>query len=396
MVSELDRTAASMWLDPDHATPFAKGRVALYAILRALGVGKGDEVVVPGFTCVVVPAAICYTGARPVYHDIDPVSLQGSPTAAASAITGRTRAVIVQHNFGSLAPFGGLRELCATRGIALIEDCAHAMGARFHDAPAGTFGDAAFGSLQWSKPTTTGLGGIARACSPELARTIKDMADRECREPGFLQSASLGILSSLYRSWYRPSWYWTAQGIYRWAGRRGLIRGSSTVEELSSGTMPEDYRQRFGTLRAGSLKIALQQLPSLLLHRRNIHAIYRGKLKRFETWRPPEPQPGEMHAALRYPVLVENRAELLSKARKARIELGDWFNAALHPAGSRPEAFGYHAGVARVGAAAASRIINLPTHKHVSEEDAERVLSFVVSEGRLTSAEDWQRVTEFG
>jgi perosamine synthetase len=218
MVSELDRTAVSIWLDPDQATPFAKGRVALYAILRAIGVGEGDEVVVPGFTCVVVPAAICYTGARPVYHDIDPVSLQGSAVAAAAAITGRTRAVIVQHNFGSLAPFGDLRELCATRGIALIEDCAHAMGARLHDAPVGTFGDAAFASLQWSKPTTTGLGGIARARSPELASTIKDMADHECREPGLLQSASLGILSNLYRRWYRPSWYWTAQGIYRWAG----------------------------------------------------------------------------------------------------------------------------------------------------------------------------------
>ena len=100
------RQAAELWLPGPAVQPFIKGRVALYAILRAAGIGPGDEVLVPGFTCVVVAAAVGYTGARPVFYDIDPDTYNGDPVQAAARITDRTRAVIVQHTYGMPADLG--------------------------------------------------------------------------------------------------------------------------------------------------------------------------------------------------------------------------------------------------------------------------------------------------
>ena len=159
--------AVGIWLSSTHTRTFSKGRVALYALLRAAGIGPGDEVVLPGFTCVVVPAAVGYTGASPVYHDIDSRTFNGDPALAAAAIGPRTRALIVQHTFGLPADLGGLPQLCRERGVVLIEDCAHAIGATRDQRAVGTLGDAAFCSLQWSKPATIGLGGIARFNAPD-------------------------------------------------------------------------------------------------------------------------------------------------------------------------------------------------------------------------------------
>ena len=386
-----DRHAVAIWSDPDRCFPFSKGRVALYAILRALGLGPGDEVLVPGFTCVVVPAAICYTGATPVFYDIDPVTLQGNPVAARHAMTQRTRAVIVQHNYGNLASFGDLRVACAATKAALIEDCAHAMGARRGGDPVGTFGDAAFVSLQWSKPTTIGLGGIARANDEGLAPAIRELAEASFTDPSVLRAAYLGILSSVYRSWYRPSWYWTAQTVYRWAGARGLIQGSSSPAELISAEIPAGYCERLGSLRRASLDAALAKLPAELVRRREIYAWYRERLASIDTWHPSAADADEVSAALRYPVLVENRDDLLRRARTERVEIGDWFNAPLHPAGCRPAVFRYVAGTCPLGEAAAARVINLPTHRHVTLAAAARIVDFVQAQARFTNRIDWQQ-----
>jgi len=368
---------------------FIKGRVALYAILRAMGIGAGDEVVVPGFTCVIVAAAIKYTGARPVYYDINPLSLQGDPDLAALAITERTRAVLIQHNYGTPAPFGHLGPICSAKGISIIEDCAHAMGASVGGQPVGLMGDAAFASLQWSKPTTTGLGGIARINRPDLTLKLEQVVGEDFSEPSVIKSIYLGVLSAAYRAWYRPSWYWSAQSVYRWAGKKGLIQGSSSIGELESKTMPIGYRETFGSVRSKSLKMALSDLPRVLGHRRNIHSLYRKYLKNEIAWLPPEEDSDVCGAALRFPMLVENRSELLNAARRSRIEIGDWFNAPLHPAGCPPEVFDYEAGMCPIAEAASSRVINLPTHQHTSPDVAQKTVEFVKVHGEFSKGIEW-------
>lgn len=387
VLEDITRSVAT-WRDPQRTLPFFKGRIALYAILRTLGIGEGDEVVTPGFTCVVVPAAIQYSGAKPVYYDIDSATLHGDPARAIEAITERTRAIIVQHNFGSIAPLGSILEECRCRGIAIIEDCAHSIGAHRNGLPVGTLGTAAFCSLQWSKPTTTGLGGIARFNDADLLRIASELYDEEFREPSRIKSLYLGILSTLFRRHYRPSWYWTAQRLYRWAGERGLIEGSSSAVELQTCTMPPDYRERFGALRTRSLDAALADLPRLLAHRRRIGELYRVWLDDIGIGEPAREDPNDHGVALRFPLLVENREELLQQARREKFEIGDWFNAPLHPGQSRPEIFGYAPGCCPRAEFVASRIINLPTHRHVDEKAARRNLDFLARHARFTAGSD--------
>ncbi len=388
MNKDLISKSVDIWRTPD-CVGFIKGRVALYALLRAMGIGTGDDVLVPGFTCVIVPAAIQYTGAKPVYYDIDPITLQGDPDLALNAITKNTRVILIQHNFGTPAPTGNLLEVCRKKGILVIEDCAHAMGASVNGKPVGLLGDAAFCSLQWSKPTTTGLGGIARTNQPDLADQLKKIVETEFSEPAAIKSIYLGLLSAVFRAWYRPTWYWAVQSAYRWAGQRGIIQGSSSNQELESASMPESYCETFGSLRAGSLKSSLKNLPGILTHRRQIYDLYRGLFSTTLMWSPPATVKNECGAALRYPILVENRTELLNAACKTRVELGDWFNAPLHPLGCNPEVFGYRDGMCPIAEAASKRVINLPTHSRVTHQEARRIVDFVLNNGELSQGTGW-------
>ena len=115
---------------PDRVTLFGKGRVALYAILRALDIGRGDEVIVPAFTCVAVPNAILYAGAGPVWVDIDPATYTIDPAAVENAISSRTRAVLAQNTFGLSAELDAIMAIAERHHLTVVDDCTH-LG--FHD-----------------------------------------------------------------------------------------------------------------------------------------------------------------------------------------------------------------------------------------------------------------------
>jgi len=216
-----------IWTDPARTVAYYKGRVALYAILEAMGIGPGDEVLIPGFTCFVVPAAVMYRGATPVYYDIDLATLNGSPRRASEQITQRTRAILIQHTFGRPADYKAFRQIANQHRLPIIEDCAHSMSVPTPDGPTGTLGDAAFTSLQWSKSVTTGLGGIARANVSNMASTLQRNA-ADYRAPSNRERITLGILAKLANLLLRPNLYWPAQSAYRTLARYGVVPGSST------------------------------------------------------------------------------------------------------------------------------------------------------------------------
>jgi len=369
-----------IWLSPDHTRTFYKGRVALYALLRAAGIGPGDEVVVPGFTCVVVPAAIGYTGASPVYYDIDARTLNGDPDPATAAIGGRTRAVIVQHTFGTPADLGSLPQLCRERGVLLIEDCAHAIGATRDHQAVGTLGDAAFCSLQWSKPATIGLGGIARFNDADLGHRLDEEIAAHFRDPDLIQRVALDLLAHLHRRVLTPANYWQIQSAYRWAGRHGLVQGSSAPGELVDAGMPRDYRRTLGRSRERRLARVLGRVPETIVRRRALAAGYRHRFNAAGWWLPAED--AHVHGIhLRFPLLVENRDEVLRLAQRGGFQVGDWFNAPLHPDTSQAAAFGYRAGMCPQAEWAAARLINLPTGPRVTSKRAEEIASFVLRVG---------------
>jgi len=139
-----------------HAVALANGTLALEIALRALGIGAGDEVVVPCRTFIATASSVAAVGARPVVADVEPAS--GNVTAAGieAALTPTTRAVIVVHLGGLPCEMDAIAALCKARGLKLIEDCAQAIGAEYRGRKVGTLGDAAAFSFCQDKIVSTG------------------------------------------------------------------------------------------------------------------------------------------------------------------------------------------------------------------------------------------------
>jgi perosamine synthetase len=136
------------------------GTVALHLVLAALGIGPGDEVIVPTLTFVATGNAVAYTGATPIFVDSEPVTWNIDAALAAQAITPRTRAIIAVHLYGHPADMDPLRALADEHGLTLIEDAAEAHGARYKGRRTGSLGDVAVFSFYGNKIITTGEGGM--------------------------------------------------------------------------------------------------------------------------------------------------------------------------------------------------------------------------------------------
>ncbi|MFD1537734.1 DegT/DnrJ/EryC1/StrS family aminotransferase [Nonomuraea guangzhouensis] len=134
--------------------------LGLFAALRGLGVGRGDEVIVPAYTFVASATAVLLAGATPVIADVNPVDLHLSPEAVEAALTSRTAAIMPVHLAGSPADMDPLNALAARHGLVVVEDAAQAHGATYKGRPVGGLGDAGVYSFQASKAMTAGEGGL--------------------------------------------------------------------------------------------------------------------------------------------------------------------------------------------------------------------------------------------
>ena len=164
--------------DGPHAVAVASGTAALDIALRAIGV-RGRDVVVPANTFYATAAAVLQAGARPVFADVDPATFALSAATTAAALTPRTAAVVVVHIGGLISPqMDELRALCDERGVALVEDAAHAHGSTFDGRFAGSFGVAAAFSFYPTKVVTSGEGGMVLTSSEEIAQEARIYRDQ--------------------------------------------------------------------------------------------------------------------------------------------------------------------------------------------------------------------------
>jgi dTDP-4-amino-4,6-dideoxygalactose transaminase len=124
-----------------HAVGCNSGTDALHLPLVAAGIGAGDEVVVPAFTFFATAEAVSYTGARPVFADVDPATFNLSPASLEEKITPRTKAVIAVHLFGQCAALDRISAICRNNDLILVEDCAQALGADYDGRRCGSWGD---------------------------------------------------------------------------------------------------------------------------------------------------------------------------------------------------------------------------------------------------------------
>lgn len=188
---ELEGMIAAQLNDPEdlQVVTLSSCTAALHLALLALGIKKGDEVIVPDFTFPATALAVLHAGARPVFVDVDPVTYCMDPEAARRAVTKKTQAIIPVHLFGHPADMDPIMGIAQEAGAYVIEDAACALGALYKGRPCGTIGDIGCFSLHARKVITTGEGGILVTTYPEVASKIRTLSnfgisDTWGRQPG--------------------------------------------------------------------------------------------------------------------------------------------------------------------------------------------------------------------
>ncbi|MCA1603717.1 MAG: DegT/DnrJ/EryC1/StrS family aminotransferase, partial [Acidobacteria bacterium] len=196
-VGELERRFAA-YHGAAHGIALANGTLSLEIALSAAGIKPGDEVIVPPITFVASATSVSRVGAVPVFVDIDPETINLNPRKVADHINARTRAIVVVHFAGHPADLDRLTELCDQRGLVMIEDCAHAHGAEWHERRIGSFGSFGSFSFQASKNMTAGEGGILVTNDAELAERARSISNQGRRTGGaWYEHARLGTNARL-------------------------------------------------------------------------------------------------------------------------------------------------------------------------------------------------------
>ena len=157
----------------DYCLPTAHGTDAIHLAMLALGIGPGDEVIVPDLTWVASVAPIMYVGATPVFVDVDPLSWCVTAESIERKISPRTKAVVVVDLLGNMPEWGEIRDLCLQRDLRIIEDAAEGLGARYEGNQAGTFGEISLFSFNATKLVMAGQGGALCTDNADLFQQAK-------------------------------------------------------------------------------------------------------------------------------------------------------------------------------------------------------------------------------
>ena len=171
----------------------ANGTVALHLALTTLGIGPGDEVIVPTFTMIATVNAVTYTGATPVLVDAEPVTWNMDLNQVADKVTPRTRAVMPMHTYGHPVDMDPLMELAERRGFYVVEDAAEAHGAEYKGRRTGSLGHAGCFSFYANKIITTGEGGMVTTNDPDIARLAANLRDHAFSEERHFWHKYLGF-----------------------------------------------------------------------------------------------------------------------------------------------------------------------------------------------------------
>jgi perosamine synthetase len=313
----------SRFVGTRHGVAVCNGTVALHLALVALGIGPGDEVIVPDLTFAATLNAVLYCGATPVIVDVDPRTWCLSLAAVEAACTPRTRAVIPVHLYGRPAEMGPIADFAAPRGIAVVEDCAEAHGARYAGRPVGAFSDVACFSFYANKIVTTGEGGMCLTDSNDLAEALR------------------------------------------------VLRGHGMAPDRSYWHERIGFNYRMTNLQASLGYAQLGRVRDTLRRNDAIVEAYRAALRRLPGVRfPPEMEaacaPVVWLASVQVP--AERRNALLAAAAEADIEMRPFF----HSLSTMPP-YERHARHCPVSRELSATGINLPTSRAVDADAIDRV-----------------------
>lgn len=312
-----------------HAVAMNSGTAAIHAMLAALGVGPGDEVITSPFTFVATASPVLMCGATPVFVDIDPLTFNLDPEGVRRAITSRTKAILAVHLFGLPADWSRLSAIAAEHRIPLLEDACQAVGARWQGRRAGALGRAGAFSTYATKNMSTGEGGLVTTDDDELA----DFARR-------------------FRHHGQPA---GTRYVYAHLG----------------------YNYRMTDMSAAIGRQQLRRIEAWNSRRREIAERYNAAFRDIRRLSVPLAPAGSEHVYHLYSLRVDGDRQAFQDALTAAgVGNGVYYPIPLYRTdlfkamGLRPEDF-------PVCEAAAARIVSIPCHPALSDADVERVIAAV-------------------
>lgn len=350
---------------------FDSGRTALYELLKAFGIEENDEVLIQAFTCVVVPNAVIYTGAKPVYVDIQADTYNLDPTRIEEKITPQTKAIIIQHTFGFCADLPAILDIAAKRNLIVIEDCAHALGAEYNGQKLGTFGHASVFSFGVDKVISSVRGGAAYVND----RTVVEKLQHLNLPPlpiltikkHLLHIPFFALGKLLYPIWIGKMWLYLCKKL----GLTARIIEDSEKRAIKPNWFPAQLPNSLAHLAYSQLK----NLKAKNEHRLAIASLYRQKLP--ENFERPHSFPQSFPIYLRYPLQSEMRDAIMQKAKTAGVFLGDWYDTVVAPKDTNLPAVHYQMGDCHVAEQVCEKVFNLPTHGQISLKKAQQIIDLL-------------------
>lgn len=356
--------------DSINAYTFNYARSGMYVLFSSLNLSNDSEVLVQGFTCSAAINPILWAGLKVKYVDIDMNTGNMDIDDLRGKITDRTKAIMFQHTFGNSRGMEEVRDICNERDLILIEDCTNTILGKFDNKLLGSYGDFSIFSFGRDKAVSGVSGGLI------LINTSKYISKFE----------------ELYNSLPYPSFSWTfkellypliwelikktfnikiGKGIHFISEKLNLLTRASTPHE-KVGRKPDYIPSRLPDSLAC---LALRQLNDIEIfnqHRVRINNMYHEGLS--DVTQISFFKYSEGNVLLRFPLLVEDRDNLVTYLKNRNILVGDWYNSPITPSSGDLTLFGYESGACPVSEDVCSRIINLPNHINMREEDVQSVI----------------------
>lgn len=324
------------WNGSRHAYAFMSGREALSACIDALELVPGDEVIVPGYTCVVVANAFRYAGINPVFVDIELDTYGVDAADLARKMSPRTRAIVVHHLYGLISrDCLEVIDLARRLGVKVIEDCAHSTGAMLDGLRVGNLGDVSFFSTERSKVFSTIVGGLAATNDDAIGARLKEFHQAAAAPDHKTTSTVLNNVILDYNG-FKHAQRWWRRDLAVLQRRQGHLISTTRAEER--GSRPSGYGRRMSSPIAA---IGLNQLGKV-----DCYNQQRARTaQKWHEWcdssgyRKPLVVEGSQPIFLRYPVLVEaeRKANTEWALGELNVSLGVWFVSNLHPASCHVE-----------------------------------------------------------
>jgi perosamine synthetase len=347
-VAEFERAVAH-FTGAAEAVAVNSGTAALHCAMAALNAGPGDEVIVPAITFAATANCVAYRGGTPVFADVNPDTLLIDPASVEAWLTPRTKAVIAVDYAGQPCDYDVLREITGRRGLALVADACHAMGATYHGRPVGSLADLSTFSFHPVKPITTGEGGMVTTDGPEWARRMRAFRNH-------------GITTDHRQREAAGSWYYE-------------------MVELG-------FNYRLTDLQCALGLAQLPRLPAWLRRREAIARRYHRAFAGNPAVRPLAELPGRTHGRHLYVVRVAgDRKRVFSELRARGVGVQvHYIPVHLHP--FYRERFGTGPGLCPRAEAAYEQILSLPIYPAMSDTDVDRVVDTLIdtAEGQTGGA----------